>query len=797
MGRFSDAVRALDEQEKAAQETVQPSRPKGRFAQAVEALEQQEAQQVEQPPAPQQAGTFTNAVRSAGEFAVDAAGAVRDSVVGVTDEGNEEIPELRGRLSQSRFEGLGDRPRTAGTGQFAVTGEKTRFGELDDALKLVRDDAVARKVIEEDFADLNPEFSVDEASGNEIVTLSDGSETITAFVNKPGISQVDAERFAADAGVSAAAVAPAGRAVTTLGRLGKTFLGLFGSQVGQDVAQRGEVEDVRPGQAALVSLVGTAIDKAAPQLVQFGKRIFGNRQFVSRNGALNDAGRQAFRDAGIDPDTISDDLASAFISNTDDLADPAAAARGAQLERFGIQPTRGQATQNPAELAFESRAAANAEGRRAGEILGDTDVGGRPSFGAQQADQVAQSVDDVQRVVGTNATDISAFRSESEAVEFFGTQLKERARLLDDQIQAAYSTADAARAEFTGGSLQTLSKTITSGLKDRTVSRKLTPQTTQALNSLKKFTRRARGKRIRPVTLKEFETFRRELNAGIEAAATKTDRGNLINMKRSLDNWLEGAFDDALFSGDQEALDLMIKARGLRRQYGELFEPQNKQDAAGKVILKIIDRDANENEIANWMIGQGKVGSKEVTARVAGRLKNIFGAESEEFGALQEAVMLRLARRARSTTGTGKTRVSPQTIVSELDEFLDGKGASVARELYDEQKLQVLREYRDALRLLIPPKDAVSTSRSDLGTLRGAEGLFRVALTGMGFFTGGVEGAIAGRAISGVPAAVGGRRAAAAARGVPKIVPSSNPVLVGAGANLLGIQAPALAASAQ
>ena len=105
--------------------------------------------------------------------------------------------------------------------------------------------------------------------------------------------------------------------------------------------------------------------------------------------------------------------------------------------------------------------------------------------------------------------------------------------------------------------------------------------------------------------------------------------------KRALDDWLDGAIDGALFSGDPEALNILKEARSARLEYGKRFGLTGPRDDAGKFVRKLLDQSTTPEEIARGIFGAARAYPQSAT-RIVTRLEGIFGADSAEMAAVRE-----------------------------------------------------------------------------------------------------------------------------------------------------------------
>lgn len=239
------------------------------------------------------------------------------------------------------------------------------------------------------------------------------------------------------------------------------------------------------------------------------------------------------------------------------------------------------------------------------------------------------------------------------------------------------------------------------------------------------------------VSLKGIENLRRRI--GTYSGANDFDRMALKSIRQGLDEWLDDAVDKALFSGDESALAALKQARQESRFYLGLTKPKS-GDTAGKRLAQMQADDVTAREVGNWLYGADIVSPSLEAPKVAGRLKLYLGPASPEFSAIRAAAWERLVR----DLSTGDMK-SAHMVAKRIDEFTNGKGAGLARVLFDKEHLGQMRMFSSLLKRVTPPKDATNPSRT-------AWALGPIMQNIMTLVAGGAAGSVAG--VPGVMAAM-------------------------------------------
>ncbi len=211
-----------------------------------------------------------------------------------------------------------------------------------------------------------------------------------------------------------------------------------------------------------------------------------------------------------------------------------------------------------------------------------------------------------------------------------------------------------------------------------------------------------KGDNITAVNLARMEKWRgRASNVVANNNAIKGNATEGAAFKKVIDDYdrfMAKLPEDALKSGDEEALQAITAARGQRRKQGVLFERD-------KVVKKIVQsQDITDEELANMVLtGSGR--SESVNSSSGRIIKNLKRAAGDNAPQVQEGikrgVLGRVLSKGTSTVTEGDTAIrtlDPAKLRNELDKLL--KNTSFMKEVFtSEEILQIGKVHRDLTRI--------------------------------------------------------------------------------------------------
>lgn len=214
--------------------------------------------------------------------------------------------------------------------------------------------------------------------------------------------------------------------------------------------------------------------------------------------------------------------------------------------------------------------------------------------------------------------------------------------------------------------------------------------------------------------IQEIEKYRRRLNGYIKSSQDATDQRQLIIMRNALDDYQDKAIAEGLLNGDQSTLDAMKNARGMRRQYAELYEPQpsktragvRDRDPAGILINKMAELEPDSSEVVNALFGSGNVFGKKGSAEFANRLKTALGEDSPEWQQIRQAAFLKVfgldKGQLMSGAKEGASYVSGEESLKRLQDIIGGRGKNLGKEIFTKEEINNMIELARAIKRTQP-----------------------------------------------------------------------------------------------
>jgi hypothetical protein len=597
--------------------------------------------------------------------------------------------------------------------------------------------------------------------GNPIVNLPDGRNF---YLNKPGASfqdvlQTTAQILSYIPGYNAIAKRAAGsyfkkvigQAAASGAMSAAQDLGAYGLGAEQKL----DIPKLIVATAAPAVFEG-AIMPVAGSIINVFKRLSKNKKYVRTNSdgsvSMTDAGKEALKDAGVDPNAVGDDFINKFFQRyTSGLSDDLAKAR--QEAEFGIDLAASQTglPKDKVSLAdlYEATKGTFGEKAQKGAIdfLENQKIQIQLGF-RELGDKFNKGQIGVEDLEGAGAKILDLVRKNFTKAE--------------DNVQTAYNAVNK-QALYTGGgsNIQLLTNSARKGVIDSVgvIEPRTMPLTVSALKSLDDLAGqvgRSGQKKVDDVVFDTFEKRRQYLNDLINQAKKEggPDYRALVNIKKSYDKFLSDSVDNALFAGGDDVVKAVQKARKSVVERERLFgiNPISKKgftikDKAGEVLHKIInDPDVTPFEVINYAIGSKKLGVGGIPIKVVKRLKKIMGvSDIEKSLSNSDFVSLRTAALERVFSNSIKNdKFLPATLVREFDEvFKNNK--SFMDELFTGKEQKQLRDYIEVVRKTLQPTDIANLSNTGSVLSRAIQQAGRGVVGAAALKTGGINFLLATR----------------------------------------------------
>ncbi len=486
------------------------------------------------------------------------------------------------------------------------------------------------------------------------------------YVNRPGASMTDASDVVAQITQLLPAAKYAGGSLSVAGRVSRGLPAYAATNAAQQTGTMasGGRETVDLSEAGQAGIIGAVAEAVVPPMVKL-------------------AGRA---------------VKPLLPSTVDDIA--------RLPQKLGRIPmTRGQRSGDINLIRREEAMRQGAEGETASHIM--------RGFDERQMDAIGSEAQALEGRIGagvgnnpSSATDIGS-------------------RIKDDLAQAVQSSRQGVRSAYKSAEKTNAALTVDSAraMADEIgrVPREMNIFTTEGMaqlnavqKKLKNFKVLAKKGKLKPANIQMIERFRQGLNTAIKGTQG-TEQAALMRMKGTLDRHMSDAIDQGLLMGDQEAVALLRNARELRALHAKRFDA-GKGDRTGNAMLKVLDDNgATPVQTINYIVNTGKAGGQDVALGMVRRLKDIFGAESEQLRLVKSAYLLN----AFTKPDQGLRTINRSSIVSNARTMIDGDGKAIAAELFSPDERTAIRNLVNEVAPTITPADARNPSRSAFAFIKG------------------------------------------------------------------------------
>lgn len=379
----------------------------------------------------------------------------------------------------------------------------------------------------------------------------------------------------------------------------------------------------------------------------------------------------------------------------------------------------------------------------------------------QAAEQATRDAEATRGIVGQSEQGITratqgaspAIENPREAGEVVGQQVRTQAAQDRAAYQARYGEAMALPGQFDAEAFQGIGTRIQEGLSQRAepvvIDDVTTPVASRAIRDVDNISNLRIQNRADPagapnpddivgVDLRGVDQARKRLVSFYRAArgsgnaADARATGALID---EFDNQVEGAMANGLFSGDPQALTALQQARAAYSTYARTYRPQQAGDDVGTAMRRIIDRQATPEEIANMITGSGRLGNAGLPVRLADRLEQVLGNQSDAWSSIRQALWQR-ASQVRNAAGVVDPARSAQSI-------LDFTGSSLGQRMFSPAERAAMRTHAQGARSI----DQIIEQLPSTQRAAQAQTLYENAFGGGGI--GGAQQAVFRRIVDG------------------------------------------------
>ena len=157
--------------------------------------------------------------------------------------------------------------------------------------------------------------------------------------------------------------------------------------------------------------------------------------------------------------------------------------------------------------------------------------------------------------------------------------------------------------------------------------------------------------------------------------------------------WQEDAMQSSLLSGDPKALEKFQSARAANRDWRERFG-YNERNDVNNLVQKILHQDVTTKEVADYLIGSGKVGKQGVSARLYESLMNATGNNEKLAQSIKGAIWDKLS--------------SSSTAAKDIREFLHySTKDDLAGKVFSPEERSLMLKHADVIDQAKAARDAV------------------------------------------------------------------------------------------
>ena len=501
-------------------------------------------------------------------------------------------------------------------------------GMVSNKLALGRDDLRKTDIFRNLFGNVKAEL---DKFGNSIVTLDDsfakryGIDAGRYYLNKPGASRQDVDDIMTT-GLTEIYFSRLGgklgqKVASKAGKIVGGGAGAGGGSAAQDTAATlaGSSRGIDPQAALVASVFGMGGELAGEIVVPFFAKFLKNKSFVAGD-KLSKEGRNALKNAGIDPDEVTPGFILQFNQLSQNATNPVEAARLAAAETLPqpVALTSGDIARTRSAQSIED------------EILSRDDAAGRIMSGTRvrQQNQLNQNVPLIAEEIAPVGR---AVDTPSSAMTDVASEISGKAASAQLRVNRLYKVARG-RGETSVLNNVTVSDEVAS-ISNR-ISKNFTlqnhPEAANLLDDLAKVSQKQN------ITVNDLESWRQR--------ATKSavkDKGAVTAVIKEYDAFVDSLLDDLAATGNAKAFTPWLKARRTNKQFREKFSDD-------KIIAKIIDREnplepSEQFNLLFTLSGAGKPNA----AKTVRSLKKIMTPEG--FNRLKQGAFLRLIEQAQKT----------------------------------------------------------------------------------------------------------------------------------------------------
>ena len=492
-----------------------------------------------------------------------------------------------------------------------------------------------------------------------------------AFIlNKPGMSGQDV----ADVGVEELFQAPLimtgiGAGGKLLGTAGRVIGAMAGAGTGSAARDIVGGDKIDPVMAAVSAGTAGVFEAIGPLLVRALRNATTQSKYI-KNGQLTKQGRAYLQNAGINPDSVTDDFVKQFNRVVNEAEDTVEAARIAEAQSLPnpVPLSRGDVTRSVQDQALESAAERGA--------LGESASRQATGFRATQQAALKQNVDTIASTVGTPG-----------GVEMARDALIAQRDALKASVDAAYQSARQMGASINAEGATALRNALRDGLSS--FSKAGAKQVFEKVDELKQLVNTGKAT-PKTFSIKAFEGWRSQMSS-LARSSDPVVRGAAGRALKVYDDFMDDIIEQGLMNGDEAALSTFKDARGLRKELAQKFET----DKITKTLVEDDTLAVDPRQASNLLFTASGLGAKKQTASALKQMKSLLGVASPEWRALKQEAFLRLfeSQIKGARMADESVKFSGTKFASQFDTAMQKAGAAM-KELFSEQDMALINQFK-------------------------------------------------------------------------------------------------------
>ena len=425
---------------------------------------------------------------------------------------------------------------------------------------------------------------------------------------------------------------------------------------------------------------GAAGGAAGGLLERAGGAVY-RRMFKPADAVMTPSGQftpqvqQALRQAGVDPDTATKEMAQDVLRRIQQAVDPEEAARlaAAQSLPVPVPMTRGQVTGSKGQQLFEDAARAGAYGQVAESMLAGQQ--------AAQQQAIRQNIPEIQRRIAQEAPFIGQAGEGGEAAQAALAARREAER---KAASALYTKArESGPAMLMGQAKENIFESAKSALE--TFNPRTAPNAYGFLDDLEQ--ELARGDVAKLFQWREQAT---KAARGSDPDATAL-RGVINQFDRSMSD----AVDRSLMAGDDAAVQRWKDAISNYKKFSDVWKSQ------GGILSKLTEKTMRDGQmvlkqdpasVSNYLFGAGgtKLVSQPALARDLLTMKRQL--PEQEWNMLRQEAFLKLMRFGEGAFQDGERMYSGVKFKKALQDMMD-TNPTVVKALFTPQEVGLLKQF--------------------------------------------------------------------------------------------------------